>query len=362
MIAVTRLWDSLLHWLLDRRHATYGLAVMRIGFAGLTIVSILLYLPDYSYTFGEGSRWGESLYRPSGVNSYLWPISILFSRSDPDWLTFLKLAVLVAVAVAYLLGWRMRIISPLFVVLWLGYASTNPLVLNTGHYQTFRVMLLFLLLADTSQRWSLDARRRRLGGGERPLAIRGHALPRWAPVLSNNIAVILIGAQLCIVYITSALWKLQGSMWTDGIAAYYPLRLEQFILIPWLNEIAWHVTPAIFVASWLSVYVQLLFPFTLLNRWTRIAGLIAITGMHASIGILMSLPFFSLVMIFSDMIFVRDVTWRRAQLWVHTRVVRRRTLRRRGTVSTRQPDDGTPRGPIGEEVQPTSPEVVGVLP
>ncbi|UPL14605.1 HTTM domain-containing protein [Microbacterium galbinum] len=355
MNAVTRLWDSLLHWLLDRRHATYGLAVMRIGFAGLTIVSILLYLPDYSYTFGEGSRWGESLYRPSGVNTYIWPISILFSRSDPDWFTYLKLALLLAVAVAYLLGWRMRIIAPLFVLLWLGYASTNPLVLNTGHYQTFRVMLLFLLLADTSRRWSLDARRRRVTRDEHPLSFRGRVLPRWVPVLSNNVAVILIGAQLCIVYITSALWKLQGSMWTEGIAAYYPLRLEQFILFPWLNEIAWHVTPAIFIASWLSVYMQLLFPLTLLNRWTRIFGLIAITGMHAGIGVLMSLPFFSLVMIFSDMIFVRDVTWRKVQLWVVRRWKRRRT------VSNRQPDAGTSRQGLGEDAQVTSPEVVGVL-
>lgn len=355
MNTVTRLWDSLLHWLLDRRHATYGLAVMRIGFAGLTIVSILLYVPDYSYTFGEGSRWGESLYRPSGVNTYIWPISILFSRSDPDWFTYLKLALLLAVAVAYLLGWRMRIVAPLFVVLWLGYASTNPLVLNTGHYQTFRVMLLFLLLADTSRRWSLDARRRRVTRDEHPLSFRGRVLPRWVPVLSNNVAVILIGAQLCIVYITSALWKLQGSMWTEGIAAYYPLRLEQFILFPWLNEIAWHVTPAIFIASWLSVYMQLLFPLTLLNRWTRIFGLIAITGMHAGIGILMSLPFFSLVMIFSDMIFVRDVTWRKVQLWVVRRWKRRRT------VSNRQPGAGTSRQDVGEDAQVTSPEVVGVL-
>ncbi|WP_101847562.1 HTTM domain-containing protein [Zhihengliuella sp. ISTPL4] len=356
MKAVARLWDTLLHWLLDRRHATYGLAVMRIGFAALTIVSILLYLPDYSYTFGEGSRWGESLYRPSGVNDYLWPVSLLFSRTDSDPVTFLKLGVLLAVAVAYLLGWRMRIVSPLFVMLWLGYAATNPLVLNTGHYQTFRVMLLFLLLADTSRQWSLDARRRRRTGADPALSLRGHALPRWVPVLSNNIAVILIGAQLCIVYITSALWKLQGTMWVEGIAAYYPLRLQQFILIPWLNEIAWHVTPAIFIASWLSVYMQLLFPLTLLNRWTRIIGLIAITGMHAGIGILMSLPFFSLVMIFSDMIFVRDVTWRRLQLAVLRR------WRRRRTVSNRQRAEGRSRGPVGEDEQASSPEVVGVLP
>lgn len=356
MTRVSRIGDALLNWMLERRHATYGLAVMRIGFAAMTIVSILLYLPDYSYTFGEGSRWGESLYRNTGVSQFAWPFGLLFSRDDPDWFTYLKLAVLLAVAVAYLLGWRMRIISPLFVFLWLGYAATNPLILNTGHYQTFRVMVLFLLLADTSQRWSLDARRRRLHGEDRALGFRDRRLPGWVPIMSNNIAVILIGAQLCIIYITSALWKLQGDMWVEGIAAYYPLQLEQFILIPWLNDLASQVTPAIFIASWLSVYMQLLFPFTLLNRWTRIFGLIAITGMHVGIGVLMSLPFFSLVMIFSDMIFVRDVTWQKVQTWVLERWGRLRS------VSSRQRETAPRRHQVGEDAQSTSKEVVEVLP
>ena len=56
------------------------------------------------------------------------------------------------VAVVYALGWRMRIVSPLFVVLWLGFARhITRVILNTGHYQTFRIFLIFLLLADTSR-------------------------------------------------------------------------------------------------------------------------------------------------------------------------------------------------------------------
>lgn len=336
MSTVSALWERLLGWMYSGRHATYGLAVMRMGFGAMTLLILALYLPNYSYSFGQGSRWGEALYSTSSANDFIWPISSLFSRYDSDPVLYIKVAILAALAVAYMLGWRMRIIGPLFVIFWLGYISVNPLILNTGHYQTFRVMLLFLLLADTSRRWSLDARRRRLKGEPEPLGFRGWSLPRWVPVLSNNIAVILIGAQLCVIYFSSALWKMEGTMWEQGIAAYYPLRLEQLTLFPWLNELVWHLTPLVIVATWMSVYMQLLFPFTLLNRWTRIFGLVAITSMHAGIGLLLALPWFSLVMILSDMIFIRDTTWRQASRLAREQVDRRwpvmvARLRRRET-------------------------------
>ncbi len=319
-----RLWEFVLRWLTETRHASHGLALMRIGFGSMTVVILALYLPNLSYSFGAGSRWGEALFRNSSVNEYLWPIPQLFARDEPDTLLFIKVLVLMAVAVLYALGWRMRIVSPVFVMLWLGFAVTNPVILNTGHYQTFRIFLLFLLLADTSRCWSLDARRRaRLGAEDPALGFGRNRLPRWVPTLANNVAVILIAYQLCIIYVTSALWKLQGTTWVSGVAAYYPLQLEELTLFPWLNHLAWQFAPAVFVASWLSVYGQLLFPVLLLTRWTRVVGLILVTGMHASIGILLALPWFSLVMILGDMIFIRERTWERAIAWVCERWGRR---------------------------------------
>lgn len=293
--AISRVWDRFAHWLIDARHATYGLALMRIGMGSMTFVILALYLPHFSYTFGAGSRWGEALFRDSAVNNYLWPIPVLFSREDPDPVQLAKILVLMAVAVVYALGWRMRIVSPLFVVLWLGFTSLDPVVTNTGHYQTFRIFLIFLLLADTSYRWSLDARRRARqitdgGSVTDGLRLGQWSVPTWFPVLSNNIAVLLVGYQLCVIYVTSALWKLQGATWISGVAAYYPLQIEELTLLPWLNHLAWQITPAVFIASWLSVYGQLLFPLMLVTRPTRIVGLVLVTGMHASIAILLGLP------------------------------------------------------------------------
>lgn len=313
--------DSFVSWLLDGRRAGYGLALMRMAFGGMTVVILALYAPDLSYTFGAGSRWGDVLTPSSSVNGYPWPLPFPFDRADPDPVLYVKVGLLFAVAVAYTLGWRMRIISPLFVYLWLGFTTLNPAITNSGHYQTFRIMLIIMLFADLSRRWSLDARRRSRRGERRPTGNPlTDPLPAWIPNLLNNTAVLLIGYQLCVIYITSALWKIQGSTWISGVAVYYPLRLDELTLVPWMNELVWHITPLVYAASWASVYLQLLFPLMLLNRWTRIIGLIGITAMHAGIGVLLALPFFSLMMIAGDMIFIRERSWEKIRRFVRERV------------------------------------------
>ena len=352
---IQRVWDRLTRWFLTERRGTYGLAIMRIGFGAMTVVILAMYLPHFSYSFGAGARWGEALYASSAVNDYLWPIPQLFPRDESDGLRLAKILLVMVVAIVYALGWRMRVTGPVFVVLWLGFAASNPVILNTGHYQTFRIFLLFLLLADTSRRWSLDARRRRRHGEDRALGWGAWRVPRWCPVLANNAALVLIGYQICIIYVSSALWKLQGTTWSTGVAAYYPLQLEELTLFPWLNHLAWQFTPGVYVATWLAVYGQLLFPLMLLNRWTRIAGLVLVTGMHGSIGILLALPWFSLMMILGDMIFIRDESWQRMLQAIRGAAGRR-------TAPSDGPAEPRPGSPASTEREVPPPQAASVMP
>ena len=324
---VTEYWSMFMGWLIDGRRASYGLAVMRIAYGLMTLVTLALYAPHFSYSFGQGSRWGDPLVESSSINNYPWPLPFPFSRDDPDALLYVKVGVLVVVAIAYTLGWRMRVISPLFVYLWLGFTTLNPVITNSGHYQTLRIMLIIMLFADLSSRWSLDARRRKKQGLHRTASQWQYA-PTWLTNLLNNAAVIVIAYQLCVIYVVSALWKLQGSTWLSGVAVYYPLRLEELTMFPWLNDLAWSMTPLVHIATWASIYLQLLFPLMLLHRWTRVFGLIAITAMHAGIGLLLAIPFFSLVMIAADMIFIRESTWQRGIVFVRRRLRRLQPKRR----------------------------------
>lgn len=306
---VSRWSGRALDWLLSTRRASYGLAIMRIGYGTMSLILMLMYLPSLSYYFGRASTWANPLRSVSPVNEYPWPILDIFPRGASDTQLFVTYALLGIVTVMFILGWRMRIVAPVFALMWLSFTTISPMITNSGHYATFRVMLIFMIFTDLSRRWSLDAvrRRRAIEAGRTPGSLL--RIPEWFTNLTNNAGVVLIGFQLCTIYVVSAIWKLHGSTWRDGTAVYYPLRVDELTIFPELSDLVWQITPIVFLASWMSVFGQLLFPVLLLNRWTRIGILIVITGMHVGIGILLALPFFSAVMLFADAIFIRESTW-----------------------------------------------------
>ncbi|MDQ3157358.1 MAG: HTTM domain-containing protein, partial [Actinomycetota bacterium] len=94
---------------------------------------------------------------------------------------------------------------------------------------------------------------------------------------------------------------------------YYPLQTEAYS--PWLDYIhlltdhGWIVA----MASYTAIGVQLLVPVLLMYRPTRFFALIALTGMHLGIGILMGILYFSLVMIAVDVLLISDRSWSRAE-------------------------------------------------
>ena len=61
--------------------------------------------------------------------------------------------------------------------------------------------------------------------------------------------------------------------------------------------------------------IQVFFPFLVFNRILKLPTIAVVVGMHASIGILMGLPVFALIMIGTEMIFVPDSAWEGARAW-----------------------------------------------
>ena len=136
-------------------------------------------------------------------------------------------------------------------------------------------------------------------------------VPSWLSASAcTTWPLILIVHQVVMVYVGSAFWKLQGSLWKDGTAVYYPLQTQAFS--PWGDLLQPLITwaPFVLVGSYTALVVQLFFPVLLLYRPSRFLALIAITGMHLGIGLLMGILYFSLVMIAVDMILVSDASWR----------------------------------------------------
>ncbi|MFC4034219.1 HTTM domain-containing protein [Streptomyces polygonati] len=120
----------------------------------------------------------------------------------------------------------------------------------------------------------------------------------------HNGAMLVIAAEVCLIYSTAGWYKIQGSRWQDGTALYYPLHLDDFSPWPALSHALAGSDIMVMLITYGTVIVQVAFPFTLFNRRVKNVLLCAMILEHASIAIVLGLPFFSLAMIAADAVFL----------------------------------------------------------
>jgi hypothetical protein len=333
-----RLVGRLDWWFLDGEKALYGVAAARIV-TGLGIVLfVLANASTASYTWGGASDWSAPL---SGSSEWGFPF-VAFAGAQAGgpafWLGYVALGVS---ALALLVGWHGRIAAVVTLWLYAGLTASNPIAVDQTD-NAVRLFLFYFCFADLSRVWSLDARRRgrREARGHKAVGSRSHLITRlrdeagWVPTLLHNAALVAVAGQLFVVYVIAGLSKVQGELWRDGTAIYYPLHVDRFAPWPALSGLLTASGVLVAFATWFAVAVQLFFPFLLLRRWTRVVGLLGVSAMHIGIGLFMGLPLFSLAMLAADMIFIRTVTFQRAAVFVAARseTVRARVTRSRGGI------------------------------
>ena len=112
--------------------------------------------------------------------------------------------------------------------------------------------------------------------------------------------------QLCIVYLSAGLGKLQGAVWWNGTALWDPLVNYELSLVrhPWHAE----ALRALVRSRWLTELVltagvvftfavEIGFPFLVWQRGLRYPMIVAALLLHVFIGVFMGLHLFSLIMI-----------------------------------------------------------------
>ncbi|MCP4912608.1 MAG: HTTM domain-containing protein [Oligoflexia bacterium] len=111
----------------------------------------------------------------------------------------------------------------------------------------------------------------------------------------NNMFLLLIQLQVCFIYLSAGLTKLNGQLWTRGVATYYALQVDQFshpILQQYFAKNAFFVT----LSSLGTLAFQLSFPYLIWNKKTRpyVAALGSLIHLQISFG--MGLVTFGLIM------------------------------------------------------------------
>ena len=289
--------ERALAWITERERSTYGVAVTRIMIGFVVSSQLLLNWPDRSYTWGEGGRWNETVANVDGYPQFFGLV-----RALDGWTWDVAYLLVVLSATAMMLGIFTRVTTVTTLILWTSLYIHYRFVGNGGDV-VLRMVLLYLCFTDAGQKWSVDAWLRERRG------YRTRFLAPWASATLHNLAVVLMIHQIVMVYVGSALWKVQSPVWRDGTAVYGPLQTEAYS--PWNDVLQPVYANSLFIsgATWTALVIQLFFPVLLLYRPTRMVALVIITGMHLGIGFLMGIMYFSLAMIAVDMMLVSDKTW-----------------------------------------------------
>ncbi|MDB1086324.1 HTTM domain-containing protein [Streptomyces sp. ACA25] len=363
----------------------YQTAVVRIGFAFTWLFFLVREIPHRHELYGPDSPWAWDMAERLLADNKAF--TVLMWSDSTLWFESVYLLAM-ASCVGLLLGWRTRFMSVLFM---LGVLSlqNRSVFMGDGGDNVIHLMAIYLVLTRCGQVWSLDARRLaragrhpadpvgivlwvlsglvlalgtgadQLGGWVWLLCLWGLWLVYglWWMVerydageprtvldimgnLAHNAALLVIMVEVCIIYATAGWYKIQGSRWQDGTAAYYPMNLDYFTPFPEISTKLAGFGLLVMLMTYGTVLVQVAFPFALLNRRAKNILLAIMIAEHLGIAVLLGLPFFSLAMIAMDVVFLPTVFL----LWLGSRVRRLTDPVRRLGRGARPREGGAPPG------------------
>ena len=223
-----------------------------------------------------------------------YPVRIsLLNAVGEWWAVALFWAASLVIAVMVTIGYRTRLACLLAFVALSSFQWRNPLVLD-GSDLVFRTIPLWLAVAASGDRFSLDAALRR-ARGDAPSG-RGWALP-----------VRLLELQSAWIYLASALEKLAGPTWLNGTATWYALQLKHTFGRAWADFLV-RDPMLVRVQTWGTLIGELVFlPLVFAPIFHTAARLLAIAiaaGLHAGIALFMNVGNFPVVMIAGLILFL----------------------------------------------------------
>lgn len=323
----------------ERTWSPYAAAALRIGYGLIYLAYLLREFPHRDELWGPDSPMTPALSREL-LDRTGWFSVLTFSDSPIYFEVCYGLALVVCVLFA--LGWRTRMLAIVFALVVTSFYARSVLMTDGGD-NLITLMSIYLVCTACGRRWSLDSRRARLrGSADRPesrfarfatteFARHLGVSRRVVVTVLHNCGMVVIGAQICILYATAGLYKVQGGDWDNGTALHFVLNLSLFRPWPVLSAVADSHPMMITAAAYLTVLVQVAFPFALFGRLKYVV-LSMLLCMHLGIAVLMGLPMFSGSMVVADAVFLSD----RFYLAVGRRA--RRLVRRTGPAV---PDLGT---------------------
>jgi len=282
-------------------HRLYGVALLRVGLSAVVLAIYVMHFAQRAFLWGSDGAYPTSLFLSvlRAQRSFS-----LYAFSDAP--TYQLLVYVAGMLVSFLLmvGWKSRLNAVLFYVFTWSLYARNPLLLDGGDNLLY-ILAFFLMFTRCGEYLSID----RLLHADRPARDR--------PFLSliHNYALAAMIVQLCLLYFTSAFYKMQGHMWQNGTALYYVLNVNEFNLTALGHSLSSNAYLIAFL-TYSAMLFQAAYPFLIWHhriKWLVVAGAVAF---HLGIAYCMGLAWFSLVLITAEFLILSDREYLAFRRWV----------------------------------------------
>ena len=282
-----------------------ALAAFRIGLGTLLLADL-----------ARRSRWLTAFYTDDGVlprgaflADYETIRSVYLLVGEP-WAVGLLFGVSGVAALALAVGYRTRLAAVVSWALLLSLQTRNPMVLNAG--DSLLLMLLFWsVFLPLGARWSVDAVRR-ADPPDGPVSADGSAASRRDGPAVATVATMALLVQMLVMYLTNAVHKLEGDLWTSGEAVVYVMQADQFTYLLGNHIAEFHGLLRVLTVVW----VGLLFASPLLLLLTgvpRAAVASLFVGMHLGMAVTMRIDLFPIVVVVGFVPFFQTPVWDAAE-------------------------------------------------
>ena len=304
-LSLTSVWRSY-HAFLFESIDPRRTAIFRIAYSVLMLLMVLPWLPFVGDYFSDAGRFPLTASRQCYDEDTFTVFQLLPNTPTVAYTCYtLLLAHIAFLGVGFFSRFQAAAIF-----FWLcSFQHRNPLIWD-GEDTVFRLFAFFLALTPCGCAWSIDALFHRRKNGVSPALS-----PRKAWAFR------LIQIETTLIYLSTALCKLNGTAWLDGTALYYVSRLDEVFGKFYFPEWLLFNLSAIRLMTWAVVAAELFIPIGVWFRETRRAAILTALVLHLGIEWTMHLNFFEWIMALGVLSFANksDVLWTRRLLrrWSH---------------------------------------------
>jgi predicted DCC family thiol-disulfide oxidoreductase YuxK len=274
---------------------TTPLELTRIGVGGALLINYALATPHLRLFWGSG-EWVPLAQLFDDIDE--WTHSLFFHLSH-HWEFIVFHAIFLFCCASLMLGWRTAWVKWVVLIGQISYAHRNP-ILVYGVDKILGSLLLILCFAPIGRAISLDRLRLVRAAKRADLAA---VVPQFRSPWANA-CTRLMQIQMAVLFFYSGVEKVRGDDWWNGDAIWMVFAANDMYNGFLLDVFARHYW-LVNVATYLTLLIELAYPFLIWQRATRPYLLAAAVFLHAQFATFMGMPYFSFVMIMGHMSFVR---------------------------------------------------------